>query len=144
MKSTIKILGIALAASTALATAAHAQREGYGSAQPRQQQQPQARGEQKEEKPQRGGATVTIGDKKINISAQFATAYKEQIAAFEAKDTAGFAAKSAAAHAAAKSPDEHFLASQVDLKSAAESGRAFSRRTSWVLHTRPSARSVTI
>ena len=78
MKSTIKILGIALAASTALATAAHAQREGYGSAQPRQQQQPQARGEQKEEKPQRGGATVTIGDKKINISAQFATAYKEQ------------------------------------------------------------------
>jgi tetratricopeptide (TPR) repeat protein len=119
VKSTMKMLGIALAASTALATAAHAQREGYGGAQPRQQQ-PQTRGEEKQDKPQRGGAIVTIGDKKINISAQFATAYKEQIAAFEAKDTAGFAAKSAAAHAAAKSPDEHFLASQVDLKSAAK------------------------
>ena len=33
--------------------------------------------------------------------------------------TAGYPAASAAAHAAAKSPEEHFLASQVDLKSAA-------------------------
>lgn len=120
MKSTYWMLGATLAASTALPTAAHAQREGYGGAQPRQQQQPQARGEQKQDKPQRGGAIVTLGDKKINISAQFATAYKEQAAAFEAKDTAGYPAKSTAAHAAAKTPEEHFLASQIDLKAAAE------------------------
>lgn len=120
VKSTCLMLGITLAASTALTTTAYAQREGGYSAPPRQQQTPQARGgEQKQDKPQKGGAIVTLGDKKINISAAFATAYKAQVAVFDAKDTAGYPAASAAAHAAAKTPEEHFLASQIDLKSAA-------------------------
>jgi tetratricopeptide (TPR) repeat protein len=118
VNSTIKMLGITLAASTAFATAAHAQREGGYSAPPRQQQTPQARTEQKQDKPQKGGAIVTLGDQKINISPEFATAYKAQVAAFDAKDTAGYQATSAAAHAAAKKPEEHFLASQIDLKAA--------------------------
>ncbi len=71
-----------------------------------------------EDKPQKGGAIVTLGDKKINISPEFATAYKAQVAAFDSKDTAGYPATSAAAHAAAKKPEEHFLASQIDLKAA--------------------------
>ena len=121
MKSTSLMLGITFAASTALATTVHAQREGSYGAQPRQQPTPQPRGsEQKQDKPQKGGAIVTLGDKKINISPQFTPAYKEQMAAFEAKDAAGYPAKSQAAHAAAKTPEEHFLASQVDLKAAAE------------------------
>lgn len=121
MKSTIKMLGITLAASTILATAAHAQREGgYGGA-TAPMTTPQPRGqEKKQDKPQRGGATVTIGDRKINISAAFATAYRELVAAYEAKDAAAISAKSAAAHAAAKTPEEHFLAAQIDLKAAAE------------------------
>jgi tetratricopeptide (TPR) repeat protein len=118
VNSTIKMLGITLAASTAFATTAHAQREGGYSAPPRQQQTTQPRTEQKEDKPQKGGAIVMLGDKKINISPQFATAYKAQVAAFDSKDTAGYPAISAAAHAAAKKPEEHFLASQIDLKAA--------------------------
>jgi len=119
VKSTIKVLGIALAASTILSTAALAQREGNYGGGPRTTT-PQARGQEKQEKPQKGGATVTIGDKKISISSAFAAAYKELVAAYEAKDAAATSAKSAAAHAAAKSPEEHFLASQIDLKVAAE------------------------
>ena len=100
MKSTCLMLGITYAATTALTTTAYAQREGGSSSPPKQQQTPQARGgEEKHEKPQKGGAIVTVGDKKINISAQFATAYKAQIAVADAKDTAGYPAASAAARA---------------------------------------------
>ena len=119
MKSTIKMLGITLAASTVIATPAFAQREGNYGGGPKITT-PQARGQEKQEKPQRGGATVTIGDRKISISAAFATAYKELVAAYEAKDTAGISTKSVAAHAAAKTPEEHYLASQIDLKAAAD------------------------
>jgi hypothetical protein len=72
VKPTTKMLGIALAASTAIATAAQAQREGYGSTAP--QAQPQARGAEQpkeKEKASRGGATVTIGDRKIKVSPAF-------------------------------------------------------------------------
>ena len=120
MKSTTKMLGIALAASTIISSAAYAQREGNYGGGPRTTT-PQARGTQeKQEKPQKGGATVTIGDRTIKISHEFAVAYKELVAAYEAKDSAGVTAKSAAAHGIAKSPEEHFLASQIDLKAAAD------------------------
>ena len=115
MKPTIKMLGIALAASTVLSTGALAQREGsYGSTAP--QTQPQARGgEQQKEKAGRG-ATVTIGDRKIKTSPAFTKAYQDLIAAIDANDTANISAKVAAAHAAAQTGDEHFLASQAQLK----------------------------
>jgi len=84
-------LGIALAASTALGTAAQAQRD-YGNTAP--QTPPQARGaEQPKEKPSKGGAaTVTIGDRKIKVSAGFTKAYQELLAAIEANDTANIPA----------------------------------------------------
>ena len=118
MKSTLKMLGIALVASTALATAAQAQRD-YGSTsqatQNPQSRQPQ---QQEEKKPAKGGgATVTLGDKKIKISPEFAKAYQDLLAAVTAND-ATISAKSQAAHAAAKTPEEHYLAAQLDLKAA--------------------------
>jgi len=118
VKSTLKMLGIALVASTALATAAQAQRD-YGSTsqatQNPQSRQPQ---QQEEKKPAKGGgATVTLGDKKIKISPEFAKAYQDLLAAVTAND-ATISAKSQAAHAAAKTPEEHYLAAQLDLKAA--------------------------
>ena len=120
MKSTIKMLGIALAASTALATAAQAQREGLWQYALRRRDAAAARcrAAEEEKPPKGGGATVTIGDQKIKISPAFAKAYQELVAAIEAKDTANIPAKVAAAHAAAQSGDEHFLASQAQLKAA--------------------------
>ena len=115
LKPTIKMLGIAFVATTVLSTGALAQREGsYGSTAP--QTQPQARGgEQQKEKAGRG-ATVTIGDRKIKTSPAFTKAYQDLIAAIDANDTANISAKVAAAHAAAQTGDEHFLASQAQLK----------------------------
>ena len=115
MKPTIKMLGIAFAASTVLSTGALAQREGsYGSTAP--QQQPQARGGEEPKEKAGRGATVTIGDRKIKVSPAFTKAYQELIAAIDANDTANAPAKIAAAHAAAQTGDEHFLASQAQLK----------------------------
>ena len=113
------MLGIALAASTALSTAAVGQREGYGSSS-QQQQTPQPRGEQGQEKqkPSRGGATVMLGDKKVSLSAEFATAYNNILKALEANAAADVSAQIAAAHAAAKTPEEHYLAYQLQLKAA--------------------------
>lgn len=112
----MKMLGIALAASTVLATGAQAQREGYGSSAP--PQTPRAGEQQKQEKAPKGSATVTLGDKKIKISAAFAKAYQELVTAVDAKDTATLPAKVAAAHAAAQTKEEHYLASQAQLKAA--------------------------
>ena len=118
MTRTIRMLGIALAASTALSTAAVAQ--DYGSASQRTQQpQPQPRAgaqQQDQKKGQKGGATVTIGDKKVAISAEFAAIYKQLLDAANANDMATVTAKAPQAHAAAKTPEEHFLASQLQLK----------------------------
>ena len=115
MKSTIKALGAALAASTILTTGALAQREGsYGNQPQPQQQQPRA--EQKSEKPSRGAPTIMIGDRKIKLSTEFAKVYQTTLAAVEANDTATAPAKIAALHAAATTPEEHYLASQVQLK----------------------------
>ncbi len=70
VKSTIKMLGIAFAASTALATAAQAQREGYGSDGRRTTHAAGARRASRSRKRRRRAArTVTIGDRKIKISA---------------------------------------------------------------------------
>ena len=114
VKSTMKMLGLAFAASTILSTGALAQREGYGNTPP--PAQPQARSaEQPKEKSARG-ATVTIGDRKIKVSPAFTKAYQELVAAVDANDTANIPAKVAAAHAAAQTGDEHFLASQAQLK----------------------------
>ena len=116
MKSTYLMLGIAFAASTALATAAQAQREGYGSTAP--PQTPRGEQPQKQEKAPKGSATVTIGNQKIKISAAFAKAYQELVKAVDSNDTASMPAKVAAAHAAAQSKEEHYLASQAQLKAA--------------------------
>lgn len=114
MKPTIKMLGIAFAASTVLSTGALAQREGYGNTAP--QVQPQARSaEQPKEKASRG-ASVTVGDRKIKLSPAFTKAYQELVAAIDANDAANIPARVAAAHAAAQNGDEHFLASQAQLK----------------------------
>ena len=115
MTRTTMMIGIALAASTALSTPAFAQRDYGGAAQPTTQPQPRGQ-DQKEQKGQKGGATVTIGDKKVTISREFAVIYKELLDATTANNLATVTAKLPAAHAAAKSPEEHFLASQVQLK----------------------------
>lgn len=118
MKSTIKALVATLAASTALTGAALAQRD-YGGAASQQTRQPQPTNQQKEEKeskPSKGQAVVTVGNKKIKLSPGFSGPYQEVIKAVEANDYATAATKAAAAHAAAANADEHFLASQADLK----------------------------
>jgi uncharacterized protein HemY len=109
------MLGIALAASTALGSAAVAQDAGgYGTTNT-QQDQPKEKGQ---EKASRGGATTTIGNRQVKLSAAFAKSYQELLDAVNANDVAGAPAKVAAAHAAAKSADEHYLASQLELKAA--------------------------
>ena len=117
MTRTTRMLGIALIASTALATTAYAQRDYSNAGQQMQQQQPppQAKGE-KETKQQKGGATVTIGNRKVALSPEFAKAYNDLLASVNANDAAAVAAKAPAAHAAAKIPEEHYLASQLELK----------------------------
>ena len=115
MTRTTRMLGIALAASTALASPALAQRD-YGGGQQPTQQQPRGQQPQGNQKPQKGGATVTIGDKKIPLSAEFAAIYKQMSDAVTANDMATVTAKAPAAHAAAKTPEEHYLASQMQLK----------------------------
>lgn len=119
MKSTIKTLGIALVASSMLSTGALAQRDyGGGGPQTTDVQSRSAKAAEKQEKPLKGSATVTLGDKKIKISAAFAKAYQDLVAAVEANDTATMPAKVAAAHAAAQTKEEHYLASQAQLKAA--------------------------
>jgi tetratricopeptide (TPR) repeat protein len=114
VKSTMKMLGLAFAASTILSTGALAQREGYGNTPP--PAQPQARSAEEPKEKSSRGATVTIGDRKIKVSPAFTKAYQELVAAIDANDTANIPAKVAAAHAAAQTGDEHFLASQAQLK----------------------------
>ena len=112
MTRTMRMLGIALAASTTLGTAVLAQEYGgYGSTNT-QQEQPKAKGQ---EKPARGGATTTIGSRTVKLSGAFAKAYQELLDAANANDPTA-SAKVAAAHAAAKSADEHYLSYQVQLK----------------------------
>jgi Flp pilus assembly protein TadD len=124
------MLGIALVASTALSTAAVAQREGGYRAPAAPPQTPQPRGEQEQSKASKGGATVMIGSKKVSLSAEFAKTYNELAKALEANASADVSAQVAAAHAAAKSPEEHYLAYQLQLKAAmgakneAEMGKA--------------------
>jgi Flp pilus assembly protein TadD len=112
------MLGIALVASTALSTAAVAQREGGYRAPAAPPQTPQPRGEQEQSKASKGGATVMIGSKKVSLSAEFAKTYNELAKALEANASADVSAQVAAAHAAAKSPEEHYLAYQLQLKAA--------------------------
>ena len=125
-----RMLGIALVASTALSTAAVAQREGGYRAPAAPPQTPQPRGEQEQSKASKGGATVMIGSKKVSLSAEFAKTYNELAKALEANASADVSAQVTAAHAAAKSPEEHYLAYQLQLKAAmgakneAEMGKA--------------------
>jgi Flp pilus assembly protein TadD len=124
------MLGIALVASTALSTAAVAQREGGYRAPAAPPQTAQPRGEQEQSKETKGGATVMIGSKKVSLSAEFAKTYNELAKALEANASADVSAQVTAAHAAAKSPEEHYLAYQLQLKAAmgakneAEMGKA--------------------
>ena len=116
MTRTTTMFGIALVASTALSTAAIAQREGGGYSAP-PSQTPQARGEQQEkQKPAKGGASVMLGGKKVPLSPEFAQVYNDLVKALEANAAADVSAQVAAAHAAAKTPEEHYLAYQLQLK----------------------------
>jgi Flp pilus assembly protein TadD len=71
-----------------------------------------------------------IGSKKVSLSAEFAKTYNELAKALEANASADVSAQVTAAHAAAKSPEEHYLAYQLQLKAAmgakneAEMGKA--------------------
>jgi len=115
---TIRMLGIAFAASTVLSTAAMAQMQGYGSRAPSPSSDETKKSDIKGEQPQnaqRGGATTMIGTRKVKLSAAYAKAYQEAVDAANAKDPTA-SAKVAALHAAAKTADEHYLAYQVQLK----------------------------
>ena len=112
MTRTTKMLGVALAASTILGTAALAQDYGGYGSNNTQQEAPKAKGQ---EKPARGGATTTIGSRTVKLSGAFAKAYQELLDAANANDPTA-SAKVAVAHAAAKTADEHYLSYQVQLK----------------------------
>ncbi|MDQ2705691.1 MAG: tetratricopeptide repeat protein [Pseudomonadota bacterium] len=109
------MLGIALAASTALSTAAVAQREG-GYRAPSTPQVPQGKEQQQQQKASKGGATIMIGDRKVSLTPEFTKAYQDLLSSIEANETAAISGKVAAAHAAAKTPEEHYLAYQLQLK----------------------------
>lgn len=113
---TIRMLGIALVASTALGTMAVAQMTGSYSPPP-PPKVPQGQ-EQQQQKPSKGGASIMLGDRKVSLSADFAKAYQDLLNGINANDTATIPAKIAAAHAAAKTPEEHYLAYQLQLKAA--------------------------
>ena len=113
-----RMLGIALAASTALSSAAVAQREGGYRAPPTPPQVPQGKEQQQLPKASKGGATIMIGDRKVSLSPEFTTAYKNLASSIEANETAAISGNVAAAHAAAKTPEEHYLAYQLQLKAA--------------------------
>ena len=113
-----RMLGIALAASTALSSAAVAQREGGYRAPPTPPQVPQGKEQQQQPKASKGGATIMIGDRKVSLSPEFTTAYKNLASSIEANETAAISGNVAAAHAAAKTPEEHYLAYQLQLKAA--------------------------
>ena len=117
MKSTMKMLGIALAASTILAAGtAQAQREDGSYGPKTTGMQPRGEQGQKEEKAPKGTATVTIGNQKIKISAAFAKAYQELVTAVDGNDAANIPAKVAAAQAAAQTKEERYLTAQAQLK----------------------------
>jgi tetratricopeptide (TPR) repeat protein len=109
------MLGIAMAASTAISTAALAEMQDYGSRAPSPSSDETKKSDVKENS-QRGGATTMIGNRKVKLSAAFAKAYQEALDAVNANDVATGSAKVTAAHAAAKTPDEHYLAYQMQLK----------------------------
>ena len=116
---TTRMLGIALAASTDLGTSAFAQQGGNYGTSSTQQQSPQARSpeqQQQQQKPAKGKATLMLGNKKITLSPEFAKVYDDLVNTVNANDIAGAGPKVAAAHAAATTPEEHYLASQVELK----------------------------
>ena len=118
MTRTIRMLGIALAASTAFSTAAAAQMQGYGARSPSPSSDETKKSDIQGERPenaQRGSATTMIGNRKVKLSAAFAKAYQEGLDAANAKDATA-SAKVAAAHAAAKTADEHYLSYQLQLK----------------------------
>jgi len=111
------MLGIALVASTALSTAALAQREGGYNTPSASQQTPRGNEQQQEQKqkPSKGGATVMLGSKKVSLSADFAKIYDDLVKTVDS-DPANAPGKVAALHAASKTPEEHYLASQLELK----------------------------
>lgn len=118
MYRTMTALGAALAVSAATTAAAGAQGTYGTQGQSKQQQPQQPRGEAPKGK---GGATVTIAGRKVSISAEFAKAFQELQAAVNANDTANIPVKLAAANAAAKTPEERYLAAQLRLKAATTS-----------------------
>ncbi len=58
-----------------------------------------------------------LGTRKVSLSADFAKIYNDLSKALEANSAADVSAQIAAAHAAAKTPEEHYLAYQLQLKS---------------------------
>lgn len=115
---TIRMLGIALAASTSISTAAVAQREGGYQTPPTPPKTPQGREQTQPQQDSKKSYSVMLGSKKVSLSPEFAKVYDDLVKTVSANDMANAPAKIAAAHAAAKSPEEHYLASQLELKAA--------------------------
>lgn len=114
MKSGLKTLGVAISISTGLATAAEAQYQRPTSDNPVFPQP-------EEERPQRkAAATVTIGGRTINISADFLKRYQALQAAVDA-NSGTIPTELAAANAAAKTPEERYLVATLQLKAATAS-----------------------
>ena len=115
MKSGLKTLGVAVSISIGLTGAAQAQYQRPTSDRPSEPQpQPQ------ENPSRKAAATVTIGGKTVNISADFVKSYQALQAAVDA-NSANFATELAAAQAAAKSPEERYLVATLQLKAASNS-----------------------
>ena len=113
MKSVLKTLGYALSISIGLATAANAQYPAGTSGSPAPSQ-PRERAERN------ATATVTIGGKKIKLSADFLKSYQALQAAVEA-NSATIPTELAAAQAAARTPEERYLVATLQLRAATAS-----------------------
>lgn len=107
MRHSTTALGVVLVLAAGTASVAQAQRAGPPKTSEELEQPAPAK---------KGKATVTIGDRKVEISMSFAKAYQEAQAALAANDVAGAAAKLAAAKAGATSPEERYLIAQLQLK----------------------------
>jgi tetratricopeptide (TPR) repeat protein len=110
MRSTLKVLALAVAPGAFIAPPAAAQ---YGSQAPAQQPKIQAPAPSTPE-----DQKTAPGGNKINVSKAALKPIRELQAAVEAKDTANIPAKLAAAQAVAKSADEKYLVAQLQLKAA--------------------------
>ena len=107
MKFAMTAVGLALALGSTSATAQLAK-------------QATEREKQEQQGPQ-GGATITVGDRKLTITPRAAKQIQELQAAVNANDVANIPAKLAAAKAAAATADERYIVAKLQLQAAVAS-----------------------